>query len=107
MITAFATKINRRRRARAAPYVPTAAFLLGYLIVWTGFSVIATASSGGTGNGSPHYNDAIFILLLVGCTLRRCRSLPTQPIEGDGPSRLPFAHVFILSDGRDGCLVPS
>jgi predicted metal-binding membrane protein len=42
MITAFAT-INRRRRARAAPYVPTAAFLLGYLIVWAGFSVTATA----------------------------------------------------------------
>jgi len=42
MITAFAT-INRRRQARAAPYVPTAAFLLGYLIVWAGFSVIATA----------------------------------------------------------------
>jgi predicted metal-binding membrane protein len=42
MITAFAT-INHRRRARAAPYVPTAAFLLGYLIVWAGFSVLATA----------------------------------------------------------------
>ena len=42
MITAFAT-INRRRHARAAPYVPTAAFLLGYLIVWAGFSAIATA----------------------------------------------------------------
>ena len=42
MITAFAT-INHRRQARAAPYVPTAAFLLGYLIVWAGFSVIATA----------------------------------------------------------------
>ena len=45
MITAFAT-INRRRQARAAPYVPTAAFLLGYLIVWAGFSVIATRSNG-------------------------------------------------------------
>ena len=42
MITAFAI-INQRRQARAAPYVPTAAFLLGYLIVWAGFSVIATA----------------------------------------------------------------
>jgi predicted metal-binding membrane protein len=42
MITAFAT-INQRRRAGAAPYVPTAAFLLGYLVAWIGFSVIATA----------------------------------------------------------------
>ena len=42
MVAAFAT-INRRRRQRSAPYVPTAAFLLGYLIAWAGFSVIATA----------------------------------------------------------------
>lgn len=42
MVSAFAT-INRRRRERNAPYVPTAVFLLGYLIVWTGFSLAATA----------------------------------------------------------------
>ncbi len=42
MITAFAT-INRRRRERSAPHVPTAVFLLGYLIAWTGFSILATA----------------------------------------------------------------
>ena len=42
MIAAFAA-INRRRRARAAPYVPTSIFLLGYLAVWAGFSVVATA----------------------------------------------------------------
>jgi len=41
MITAFTT-INRRRRARSAPFVPTAVFLLGYLIGWTGFSISAT-----------------------------------------------------------------
>jgi len=42
MITAFAI-INRRRRERHAPYVPTAAFLLGYLLAWAQFSVAATA----------------------------------------------------------------
>jgi predicted metal-binding membrane protein len=42
MVSAFAT-INRRRRQRSAPYVPTAVFLLGYLIVWTGFSLAAVA----------------------------------------------------------------
>jgi predicted metal-binding membrane protein len=40
MITAF-TKINRRRRERAAPHVPTIVFLVGYLVVWSGFSVAA------------------------------------------------------------------
>ena len=42
MLTDFAT-INRRRRERAEPYVPTAIFLLGYLVAWAGFSLIATA----------------------------------------------------------------
>jgi len=42
MVAAFAT-INRRRRERGAPYVPTALFLLGYLAVWAGFSIAATA----------------------------------------------------------------
>ena len=39
---AFAT-INRRRRARGAPYVPTALFLGGYLLVWSAVSILATA----------------------------------------------------------------
>jgi len=42
MVAAFAT-INLRRRERQAPYIPTAIFLLGYLIAWAGFSLIATA----------------------------------------------------------------
>jgi predicted metal-binding membrane protein len=42
MVTAFAT-INHRRRQRSAPHVPTAIFLLGYLVAWAGFSIAATA----------------------------------------------------------------
>ena len=41
MILTFAT-INRRRRARAQPYAPTALFAAGYLLAWGGFSVAAT-----------------------------------------------------------------
>lgn len=41
MILMFVT-INRRRQERAQPYVPTAVFLGGYILVWTGFSVLAT-----------------------------------------------------------------
>ncbi|HEY3794543.1 MAG TPA: DUF2182 domain-containing protein [Bradyrhizobium sp.] len=41
MIAAFAT-VNRRRRQRAAPHIPTAIFLLGYLAIWSGFALIAT-----------------------------------------------------------------
>ena len=41
MILAFAN-INRRRREQGNPYVSTAVFLSGYLLVWAGFSVAAT-----------------------------------------------------------------
>jgi predicted metal-binding membrane protein len=39
MVLLFAT-INRRRREQQGPFVPTTVFLLGYLLVWTGFSVV-------------------------------------------------------------------
>ncbi len=42
MVQAFAS-INRRRRERDAPYVPTALFVAGYLIVWAAFAALATA----------------------------------------------------------------
>jgi predicted metal-binding membrane protein len=46
MILTFAT-INRRRRAQHGPLVPTAVFVLGYLLVWGGFSVVATLAQWG------------------------------------------------------------
>jgi predicted metal-binding membrane protein len=41
MILTFAS-INRNRRARGQPYVPTALFASGYLLAWGGFSIVAT-----------------------------------------------------------------
>src|SRR6266853_671979 len=40
MVLTFAT-VNRKRREREEPYVPTGMFLLGYLAVWTAFSALA------------------------------------------------------------------
>ena len=40
VVGAFAT-INRSRRQRGAPYVPTVIFLTGYLAVWAVFSALA------------------------------------------------------------------
>lgn len=40
MILTFAM-VQRRRREQERPIVPTTIFLLGYLVVWTGFSVLA------------------------------------------------------------------
>ena len=46
MILMFVT-INRRRREQQQPFVPTAVFLAGYLLVWAGFSAVATLAQWG------------------------------------------------------------
>jgi predicted metal-binding membrane protein len=104
MVAAFAT-INRRRRERSAPYVSTAVFLFGYLVVWIGFSVIATAMQWllqATGmlttmmQSASHYLSAVLFLaagLYQFSPLKeRCLAYCRSP---DG---------FILSEWRDGAL---
>ncbi len=39
--------VNRKRRERADPLVPTGLFLAGYLLVWTAFSAVATGAQWG------------------------------------------------------------
>jgi predicted metal-binding membrane protein len=46
MVLLFAA-IQRQRRELQRPYVPAGLFLLGYLLVWTGFSILATAAQWG------------------------------------------------------------
>lgn len=43
MILLFAT-LTRKQRERQIPYGPTAVFVLGYAIIWLGFSLLATAA---------------------------------------------------------------
>jgi predicted metal-binding membrane protein len=40
MILTFA-RVNRQRREQERPFVPTGLFVLGYLVVWSGFSLLA------------------------------------------------------------------
>jgi predicted metal-binding membrane protein len=46
MILLYAT-INRRKRATGGPYMPTVVFALGYIAVWTAFSLLATLLQAG------------------------------------------------------------
>ena len=46
MLLMFAA-VNRKRREREAPYVPTGIFLAGYVIVWTTFAAAATLGNWG------------------------------------------------------------
>ena len=43
MVLTFAL-VQRKRREQERPFVPTGIFLLGYLVVWTGFSALASAA---------------------------------------------------------------
>src|SRR2546429_4506620 len=45
MVLMFAA-IHRRRAAEGRPAVPTAIFVLGYLVVWTVYSVVAALAQG-------------------------------------------------------------
>ena len=104
MVAAFAA-INRRRRARGAPHVPTALFLAGYLVVWTGFSILATALQwllqklGLITTMAESASHALSAALFVAAGLyqfsplkERCLAYCRSP---DG---------FILSEWRDGAL---
>lgn len=46
MLLMFAT-VHRRRSARGRPSVSSAVFMLGYLLVWSGYSVLATLAQWG------------------------------------------------------------
>ena len=46
MMLMFAT-VNRRHRGQQGPFVFTTVFLVGYLLVWGGFSVVATLAQWG------------------------------------------------------------
>ena len=95
--------VQRRQRERERPYVPTAMFVAGYLVVWGGFSVAATAAQWGLQQGaflspllglaSSTLGGLLFILAAIyqftplkHACLRQCRS--------------PFA--FVLNHWRDG-----
>jgi predicted metal-binding membrane protein len=104
MVTAFAA-INRRRQERDAPYVPTVMFLAGYLLVWTGFAIVATALqsilqrtgllTGMMQSASYYLSAALFLaagLYQFSPLKQRCLAYCRSP-EG-----------FILSEWRDGML---
>ncbi len=51
VILTFAT-VNRRKRARGQPFVPTALFAAGYLLAWGAFSLAATLAQWGLDRGA-------------------------------------------------------
>jgi predicted metal-binding membrane protein len=102
MIAAFAT-INRRRRARDLPYVPTAVFLTGYLVAWSGFSLVATAaqwlfSATGLLSSMMEPRSRLFAaLLFIAAGLYQW-----SPVKAACLARCRSPLGFVLAEWRDG-----
>lgn len=62
----FYTKISRQRHPLDGPYLGTGLFLLGYLIVWTGFSAAATFVQWGLHTASLLSTELVRATPLVG-----------------------------------------
>jgi predicted metal-binding membrane protein len=85
IVLAFA-KIYRKRRECDRLLVPTGAFLLGYLVIWTGFSFLVTLAQWGL------HSAALLSPMMVS----------TSPILGG--LLLLFAGIFQLTPLKQACL---
>ena len=100
--------VERQRRDRGHPAVPTAMFAAGYLLVWTGFSLAAALAQWGLHNAallSPMLastSPALGGLLLVGAGVYQWLPLKSACL-GHCRSPLPFLGVH-WREGSAGAL---
>ncbi|PKB82362.1 MAG: hypothetical protein BZY88_04625 [SAR202 cluster bacterium Io17-Chloro-G9] len=103
MILLFAT-VNRRRREQERPYVPTAIFLSGYVIVWSGFAALATVANWGL-----HVNSLLSSMMgttssayLGGGLLLIAGIFQWSPLKYTCLSRCRSPMGFLMTEWRDG-----
>ena len=107
MILTFAT-VNRRKRESGRPFVPTAAFVAGYLVVWGVFSLAAALTQSGLDRAAlmmPPMRIASTVLgglLLIGAGVYQWTPLKRACL---GKCRSPVDFVINhWHDGRLGAL---
>ena len=104
MIAAFAA-INRNRRKRRAPDVPTAIFVFGYLLAWSAFALMATAlqwtlqSAGLLTTMMQSSSNVLSAVLFIAAGLYQFSPLKQRCLAY---CRSP--QSFILTEWRDGSL---
>jgi predicted metal-binding membrane protein len=104
MVNAFAT-IAKRRRERGDPYVPTAIFVLGYLLVWSLFSVAAALLHWALAYGRLLGQDmAIGNAWMVAGILLLAGLYQLTPLKEACLTRCRSPSGFILSEWREGYL---
>lgn len=102
MLLAFAT-INRRRREREEPYVATAIFLCGYLLVWVGFSALAALAQWGLQSAALLSPMLVSTSPILGGVLLIAAGLfQWTPLKNVCLAHCRSPMGFILSDWREG-----
>lgn len=104
MVLAFAS-LSRRRRAQQLPYVRTGVFVLGYLAVWTGFSLVATLAQWGLLEArlvTPMMVSAT--PLLAGALLVVAGIFQFTPLKHACLGKCASPLGFLLNEWRDGNL---
>ena len=96
------TTINRRRRTQQ-PYVPTTIFLAGYLLVWTGFSVLAMLAQWGL------HSTALLSSMMVstspvlgGLVLLAAGGFQWTPLKYTCLTHCRSPLGFLMTDWREG-----
>lgn len=95
--------INRRRAARGDAYLPTGAFVLGYLVVWTAFSALATLAQWALHSAallSPMMTGTS--PLLGGALLIAGGAFQWTPLKHACLARCRSPLGFLLGEWRDG-----
>ena len=103
MILIFA-RVNRTRLAQQRPHIPTSVFLLGYVLVWSGFAALATIANWGahTGGLLSSMMGASSSSILGGCILLAAGLFQWSPLKYSCLTRCRTPLSFIMTEWRDG-----
>lgn len=104
MVLSFAS-LSSRRRAQQLPYVPTSVFVLGYLAVWSGFSLCATLAQWGLLEArlvTPMMVSAT--PLLAAALLVAAGVFQFTPLKHACLAKCASPLGFLLTEWRDGAL---
>ena len=102
MLLLFAA-FNRRRREEQRPYVPTAIFVSGYVLVWSGFAALATLGQWGLHSAtllSPMMESTNSVL--GGSLLVAAGVFQWSPLKYACLSHCRSPLGFLMTDWRDG-----
>ncbi|MFQ5899302.1 MAG: DUF2182 domain-containing protein [Candidatus Methylomirabilia bacterium] len=102
MVLMFAT-LNRKRCEQQEPLVATGVFLLGYLVVWTGYSLLATGAQWGLHTAallSPMMMSTSPIL--GGALLLAAGIFQWTPLKHACLAHCRFPLGFFMTDWREG-----